>query len=360
LQNSIVDPTIGYNDTELRNRIIGLEDNQIPKAHVFNKDIDLVSESLLDSSLRDKINQIKDNKNDIEYLKGKAVDEDQLRHVTDKIEENDLSDSLISKIDRSYAYYQSVIPDGESVMIDDPAAIMIILGNLQNSKADRAALSEYRRKDVPISINDFTNVIAENIQKIPELESALQDKANTSDLFNYRDKNTKIYASDIDTEVMNKINEAVDFANNTDEAISTAVRAESENTISKVVNETIGNRYGILPMEYQRQVLALTSAAGDTSPESDSYVLTTLLYWMINDGIGDKYGKMPEELQEKICKYVESPNTSASDNTYYGLKYGYFSLTDAVMYLSNEIETLKEKIEELTTEENAEEPATGE
>ncbi len=365
IQGGTVNPSIGYNDTELRNRIVALEADHISKDNVFDKTTDHISESLLDPTLQNVVSQVADNAAAIMSLQASSVNGSDYRLVADKIGPADLADDVMQKINSAYAYYQSVIPDGNVAEVTDAGAIMTMINSINLNKADRTELADYRLNSIKISMSDLEDSIVNTINQVSPLQDAIANKVNADVLNDYRLKSDVIVEADLEAALASKINSAYSFTSSTQDAIDQAVEEGVNTSIQKIKSEVTGDYYytrtaegtpqdtNMISMKYRRQMLAMKSEAADSTPGNDAYSLSTMLYWVLRDGVGDKYKQFPAELQRAICEYHNIPEDTAhngrldpTDTTEssWGISYAQFSLTDAFLYLVNRVQELESRV----------------
>lgn len=219
----------GYNDSELRERIVMVEqdvsviDNKL--VNYRNKTVK-IAEADLEQTVVDKLNSSKSYddtqvKSDIDGLKTGKADKTQLdsyRQTSVKIAESDLTQAVIDKLNSS---------GGGSGPAYDDTQIKADIAALKSGKADVTALATYRLSTAKVLESELDSALATKINgkadasilsnyrlltaKVleSELDSALttkiSGKADASVLVNYRPTATKITESDLDTALTTKI-----------------------------------------------------------------------------------------------------------------------------------------------------------
>lgn len=207
----------GYDDTELRNRIIFLENNAALKAELasYLKKTDAIKESQLDSAFLERIQQIETNiqhQNDlIVGLNNTKANKEELNNyrkstVLEKIKRSELDQEI-----------QQILSIAENGGI--PPAILGQIENLQRNKADRNELANYRRIDNPITEDDLSANLKDAFNNVLNVLNLLAEKADRSELNNYRLKSVKIAEGDIDAYLLDKINTAYNAAQSNEDVV---------------------------------------------------------------------------------------------------------------------------------------------
>lgn len=331
-----------YDDTELRNRIIKLESDISANTK---------SDQNSDNKIADLEKKLNKNTADISDLEKRAADT--INTFAKPIEMNNLANDVRDKIDRSYNYYQSIIPDGEGIDVTDVAAISEAIKNLQNNSINKSELNNYRRKDTNITIQDLDN----SLQNIINSQSAIDvsQKADKTELQNYRDKNTKIIDGDLEATLLNKINYSYSLVSNVDTTVGSMVDKKTENIRSDFENSIVGDRYSFLdatPKDgsgiiYRRQILRASGNEG----KSDGYNLYDVLTWIVRYIIGIQYdtGYLSSTQQSAIIKYAKGKSklnnivnrdfSTYGNNykAYYGVEDNNFTLVEAISYILNKM-----------------------
>lgn len=207
----------GYDDTELRNRIIFLENNAALKAELasYLKKTDAIKESQLDSAFLERIQQIETNirhQNDlIVGLNNTKANREELNNYR--------KSTAIEKIKRSELdqEIQQILSIAENGGI--PPAILGQIENLQRNKADRNELTNYRRIDNPITEDDLSANLKDALNNVLNVLDLLAGKADRSELNNYRLKSVKIAEGDIDAYLLDKINTAYNAAQSNEDVV---------------------------------------------------------------------------------------------------------------------------------------------
>lgn len=334
-----------YDDTEIRNRVVAIENDYASKSKAFDKTVEKVDYNLLENSIQKSIDKIKVNEDNIKTLTNTAPNKDSVRMKSDIIHMIDLSADLRNKITTSYSYYQSVIPSGNNIQAMDLPTINASLTKLNNTKANKNELNNYRDKKTLIAKTDLTNELADSINNGEKAYEGLKDKADNSILENYRKTANPIEEKDLDVALAGKIKAGNDAATNLTGVISSVVASECDTMHSEIKQKDIGNVYNqsFLPITYQRQV---NDTKVDTT-EQDKYDIIDILNWLHNYICGDQYKKITAETQKAICQsesIEQSTHVDAAGESYYGVSYGLFTYADVSNYIFKKISAINEKL----------------
>ena len=209
-----------YNDNELRNRIINLENGNIKAGNVFNKNVDKVNVSLLDSNLKNSYNEslkVKD-KADISYV------DNTFRKKSVPIIENDFDNNLKTKVNTIASNVTNIQGDYKynATMLNDINTLKANVSSLNKDKMNVVdANNIFRRKDIAIQASDLESSIGNAISKINTISSSINSCVTTNDLLAYRRKDTKIGENDMDSSLLKIIKDS--------KAAAEGVEAQIEN-----------------------------------------------------------------------------------------------------------------------------------
>jgi hypothetical protein len=170
----------GYDDTELRGRIVGLENEKANASDLsafFNKSVDKIDGSLVDSDFLAAITNY-------DGLLTEESAENLYRNKNTLIEESDLSAAVKGKLNNQGGGGE--VPS--SVLGDIEEIKEIIADHGQNIENLENDLGNYRLTSAKIGMNDLSSALITQLQK-------------------YRDVDTKITATDLDDALIGKIND---------------------------------------------------------------------------------------------------------------------------------------------------------
>lgn len=354
-----------YDDSNLRSRIIKLEsDMSSNKSH----------DAAVDVSINNINSQVDTNKNDIKNIKNTKADKSEIRKNTDPIQINDLSADLQDKINYSYGYYQAIVPDGSNgnISASDLTTVNALLTQLQNTKADKTEVSKCRQKSDNITVSDMDSYCAGAINNASSVGTALNGKANKSDLSNYRQVSVLIGENDLESALRNKVDKSYTMVDNVDAAVTSIVETKTENLRDDFKDSIVGNTNYYLQLDpsagdndplsgmpYRRQLVIRAGHSSADDPLYDTYTVADILTWIVRDVAGIQYdeGIIDKATQINICNFVDSQGDktfrhhdskrdSMSGSTL-GIPYKSFTLTEAIGYILNVIATIKSDISTL-------------
>ena len=204
INNIATNTGIAYDDTDLRNRIINLENGKVALGNVFVKDADKIAAKDLNADLADAYVKAKlvPNKADINYV------QDNFRPLNIPIYENDLDAGLQTKFNTLASNIQNIKTDfkANSSINEDIATLKIDTQNLKTDKLDiNVAADTFRRLDKAITVADCDTSISSPIAQVDAINNQLPNLATTATLKNYRKKDVNIALSDLDSSLQKTI-----------------------------------------------------------------------------------------------------------------------------------------------------------
>lgn len=363
-----------YNDEELRNRILAVENSFISKDKAFDKTIDKIGTGLLDSTLTTTIDNISSIDTRVSTLETGKADDSVVRKKSVKIEREDIAKDIIDKIDASYGYYQSVIPSGGMSTITDIGAIATAVNDLKEEKLGKLeAEQNYRKKDVKITLGDLDTQLSQAANNAIEMNTKLNEKADKNTLANYRKTSDKIVQDDLSPEVANIVQRTGEMIADVDDAIATAIEGKLDNVRKELSAEDIGYKYNYLDknvvvgtggqvtgdnvgMPYRRQIVKLAGKDETSHPQHDTYTIYDTLNWVIRAVTGTQYDKamIDEKTQKEICTFAASKGgdytahrSFGANKPYFGVVENGFTLVETIAYLLDKIDKLEKRIKKL-------------
>lgn len=268
-----------YDDTELRNRIIKVEAGKADTTIVFDKTIDKVGKSLLDSVLGPLIDKLTvddaDHENRIKAVELIVPNKKDVRYINVKITELDLDPDLKEKLDKAVSFAQTTLPSGGSSGVDLTNLTMDV-NNLKATKAEKTDLANYRLTSGKIVESDLDSNLQIIIDDAKATTANQANKADVSMLASYRNKTTAIAESDLETVLQTKIEAGYNNAANTTAYVDSAVISAANNIKSEIVGAELGDKYDrdIFPLVLQRKVVAFYSIT------DDKYTFIHLIGWL--------------------------------------------------------------------------------
>lgn len=279
-----------YNDNELRNRIINLENGNIKAGNVFNKNVDKVNVSLLDSNLKNSYNEslkVKD-KADISYV------DNTFRKKSVPIIENDFDNNLKTKVNTIASNVTNIQGDYKynATMLNDINTLKANVSSLNKDKMNVVdANNIFRRKDIAIQASDLESSIGNAISKINTISSSINSCVTTNDLLAYRRKDTKIGENDMDSSLLKIIKDSKAAAEGVEAQIENVyqskIQAGERQWISGVygqlnapsITENPNNDYKlkyITPYSFQHNAVAYCGTLTTTG----DYSMASALSWL--------------------------------------------------------------------------------
>ena len=352
-----------YNDSELRNRIVALENNQIPRANIFNKASNVVTKDLLDSTLKSVVDLVPNLSSRIQSLENGKLDKSQLH--AEKIQINHLADDVADKINAAYAYYLSSLPSGDVGNISSTADILNAIKTLRSIKADKSEITGFRRKDEKILVSDMESSAATAINAAINIQQEVQKKADRATLNDYRRKSDKISTGDFTPDVANVIQKSKEFMQDFNAAIDSSVNSKLDSVRRKLTNDEIGNKYLLLDknvqysagnppvgdnqgMPYRRQVVGLAGKNESSHPMHDTYNVVDVMNWIVRAMIGIQYDQNLIRLddQRAIISHANSRNPNDNEHRKFGLNKAYYGVPESGFTVVESVSFLLEKLKE--------------
>ena len=329
-----------YNDNELRNRIINLENGNIKTGNVFNKNVDKVNVSLLDSNLKNGYNEslkVK-NKADISYV------DNTFRKKSVPIIENDFDNNLQTKVNTIASGVTNIQGDYKynATMVNDINTLKANVSSLNKDKMNAVdANNTFRRKDIAIQASDLESSIGTAISKINAISSSINSCVTTNDLLAYRRKDTKIGENDMDSSLLKIIKDSKAAAEGVEAQIENVyqskIQAGERQWISGVygqlnapsITENPNNDYKlkyITPYSFQHNAVAycgtLTTTGDYSMASALSWLYETVMHgtnnWYDAGNIKSIYGM--STLKNKIDQLITDVASLKTDVA--GLKTG--------------------------------------
>lgn len=275
-----------YSDTELRNRIIAVENGKADKTTTFNKTTDKVGRSLLDATLGPQVDNLNSqavsHETRISAIEAIVPNKYAVRSNSVLIAETDLTIGLKDKINTALAHAQSSLPTGGSggaVDASDPEIVGIktSINNLITSKADKSQLAGYRSGSVSITQADFDSSLQGFISGTNSSLTALAGKADRTELVaGYRNKTVLLDENQLTNELRNKIDAGYDNAVNTSSYVDSAVTAAANTIKSEIITQELGNKYNrdLLPLVKQIEIIDLYGIS------DDQYTFAHMIGWL--------------------------------------------------------------------------------
>ena len=352
-----------YNDTELRNRIVALENNQIPKANVFNKTSNVVTKDLLDGALKGIIDLVPQLNSKIQNLENGKLDKSQLH--AEKIQISHLADDVVDKINAAYAYYLSSLPSGDVGNISSTADIINAIKALKNTKADKSEIDGFRKKSEKILISDMETGAANAINSAATIQQEVQKKADRVALNDYRRKSDKISTGDFTPDVANVIQKSKEFMQDFNTAIDSSVTTKLDSARRKLADDEIGSKYLLLDknvqysatnppvgdnqgMPYRRQVVGLAKKNESGHLKYDTYHVIDIINWVVRAMVGIQYDQNLIKLddQRAIIRHANSRNPNDNEHRMFGLNKAYYGVPENGFTVVESVSFLLEKLRE--------------
>ena len=356
-----------YNDNELRNRIINLENGNIKAGNVFNKNVDKVNVSLLDSNLKNSYNEslkVKD-KADISYV------DNTFRKKSVPIIENDFDNNLKTKVNTIASNVTNIQGDYKynATMLNDINTLKANVSSLNKDKMNVVdANNIFRRKDIAIQASDLESSIGNAISKINTISSSINSCVTTNDLLAYRRKDTKIGENDMDSSLLKIIKDSKAAAEGVEAQIENVyqskIQAGERQWISGVygqlnapsITENPNNDYKlkyITPYSFQHNAVAycgtLTTTGDYSMASALSWLYETVMHgtnnWYDAGNIKSIYGM--STLKNKIDQLITDVASLKTDVA--GLKTDVAGLKTDVAGLKTDVASLKTDVAGLKT-----------
>lgn len=386
IKNKNLNPD-GYNDDELRTRIINIENKMA--ASTTARDI---------ADLQNKVNK---NANDISNLDTKKIDKTEAEELKRNIQFSDLDSTTRQKIDKSFSYYQNVMPSGNIDLVADFAAVTSAVDYLRDNMVKKNDLLSYT-KNTDIIANSRLETTAQTA-----IAKALNGGGSSSGggtiSGNYRSIEVPINYDDLDTSLQNKINGLSEAAAD----LNAGVKSESEKIRDSMNTYTIGyiggslrnsndtyyinatntekgkfteskagttsnggkTRTASFDMYQQRQIIKNVGnkklydplderntiddtgkfVVNEATGVSDVYKIIDILCWLYYDTIGD-FELLSSNFQTEVCENSKDRNVKLSNPAYMGVAYQIFPLMDAIIYLTSRIRNLEAIIKKMCDE----------
>ena len=213
LQNIANPGATAYDDAELRNRIIQLENDHTTVSDTFSKGRDKVGLSLLDGDLTKAYNNAGKVPGILTDKADKSYVDSNFRNNGTKITEGDFDSTfekkindLVSDVNRIDATFSAAVPT-----VSKLSSMQGDIDSLKSAKADQSYVSSnYRSNSQAITLSDVDATIAGSINKIPTMEALLKSKAEYGDVEkNYRKKADSIQMSDFDGSLQTILNRSI-------------------------------------------------------------------------------------------------------------------------------------------------------
>ena len=369
----------GYDDTDLRNRIINIEN----KMAASTVEADL-------ATLTQKVNK---NTNDINTLDAKKIDTVDAENLKKNIVFTDLDATTRRKITDAYTYYQGIMPsgsiDGSAVTPSTLAATVQEIKKNYLSQNDASA--NYMKKTDRIAVGmletSAKNAMEALINSSITGGSGGSGGGSTSldeDELNkkYRRLDETIKENDIDKEFLDDLKNMASGTNYQELVDKAAIdigkeinsyrlgtfvgtqklRSSVSNATEKAAitrpeagdfgftKTSDGLKCATFDLTQQRQLNIVSSATIDGV--TDSYKLCDILYWLYYIMIGNQFRLTTESFQKAVCNFAQNTNQHSVYSGKYsasqmGMKYNFFSLTDAIIYLTDRIIKVEETINKI-------------
>lgn len=339
LNNSVIGSG-AYVDTELRNRIVVLENNQIAKANVFDKTKDHVNRDLLSPELQqayDKVADV-DGKSTKEYVdvtfrrKDVPIAEDQMdQNFQDKFT------GMVQKVNS-----MSIIASDAGNINEKLVTLQNTVNSLSSSKLDKTvAERDYYQKSTPIPISALENSAKTSLEKIPTIETTLNSKANTTYVDNnFRRKDVSITFDDLNADLAHDIELCKTSATNLEASAKIVIEDYYQGTILPNLVNTYGSTG------------CLDESSKTFSQLSTSEKIDALLYYLY-----------PYTFAESAAAYIGTKDLPSTDSragktTFTGI-FNYLynlinsnktSLNNSISANTNNISSLQSKVSSLETE----------
>jgi predicted nucleic acid-binding Zn-ribbon protein len=201
-----------YNDSELRNRIIKLENGKVTAGDVFVKGVDKVKPENLNGLTKqaydwaNEVPSIKTGKADKSYV------DTNFRNNAVPIIQGDFDPILFKKINDMQSELNTIKAnfDAKNTLVSQLSTINTNISNLSTNKADLSyAENTYRKKSAQISLADTDASIQTPISKINSVLGQINSMASADDLAkNYRKTAVPIKMTDLDAGLQANINQA--------------------------------------------------------------------------------------------------------------------------------------------------------
>lgn len=206
--NTGVDGELTYDDTDIRNRLQVVENEKASKVELsqnYVKKTDKISQGQLDASLNNKLEEISLNKNSIVQLNNSKADKITLDNYRSK-------NVKITEGDLSDILLAKILLGGGSTGGGGDSTSLEEVNNhiqmLYHTKADLSALDALRSKSELIKEDDLEEALRDIINNASNVLDAVNGKVDVEELELYRKKEDSIGDMDLEFTLQQKIDQA--------------------------------------------------------------------------------------------------------------------------------------------------------
>ena len=330
-----------YNDEELRNRIVELEEKSIVKGATINQ----VDTTLLDSDLTYAYNEALKVEN--------KADKDSLKLYREKsvpIYEADVDPGLQDKLNTMASGVANIQGDFKynATMVDDIANLKNSVASLTNDKLNvDTANTSFRKKDIQISLADVDTSISVPISKISTMAGLSNEYITEDDLENYRKKTDAIGEDDLDQTLLKTIKDA---------------KAATEGTAAQIVN-VYNEEIQAVERGWVNTVYGQLNAPSTTENPSAEYKLKYITPYSLQHNAVNYCGTLATTgdysmastiswLYEAVMHGSSSWYDAGTTKTIYGLdaiKSKIDSLNNSISSLNSSISSLQSSVKSIET-----------
>lgn len=232
----ITDPEgniVAYDDTELRGRIVTMENGKMDKAEMVNyfKKDETVHEVNISPVYKEKVSQqIVDVNTAVAALVTSKADLTELtkyRLKSEKISEIDLSKTLYDKI---------LSGGGGSSGGVSLEVVQSMIGDLDSKKVDKSQLNLVRKIADPITMTDVDADLRIALDSAIVAASGMLNKADKSELELYRKKSNPIVLTDMDSDLASQLSIALNAANDIEAFVVEYLSGAKKDIIQDITN----------------------------------------------------------------------------------------------------------------------------
>nr|DAS67961.1 MAG TPA: hypothetical protein [Caudoviricetes sp.] len=233
-----------YDDAELRNRVVSLETDHLPKNDVFVKSRDKVSLANLDTDLTLahtyalKVPSLETNKADKNYV------DSTFRRADHPIESSDLEPNLSSQILGAISDVHALTLQNNT-LANSAATINEIksdIATLKSTTVGKSEMNSYRLKTEVLGVNEVSSEIRDSVAKLPNIEKQLVRKLDEPSANNiYRRKDTAIVLDDLERDFASLVRTTIASASGVRDAALSVVKDYFEHDGRQWVLDTLGH-----------------------------------------------------------------------------------------------------------------------
>jgi predicted nucleic acid-binding Zn-ribbon protein len=319
-------------------------DNKLYRWDNANNKYSLVSDQGSFESLLKTVNKLGDLQTilnaigDLQKFKADRTELDAYRKKADKINLVDLDNDVMNAITMSGS-------NNSSSTIDE-AAILSRLSALENSKADKSDLANYRNSSVPIGESDLSAAVVSKLNTkyddtsikndIAALQSSKVDivTANSS----FRKVSDSIGLNDLSKDVIDEINKAATPYDDT--AVKQTISQLQTDLANNYRNNATSIKESDLDSALASKINSLSSGSTSTTPAYDDTALVNRVTALEKDKADFTYSENTYVKKADINTYI--------DNAVNGIKSDISTINTAISGLSNDVSTIQYDVSTLS------------